>query len=307
MSTIGQIEKKTQARVVALFREQLGYDYLGYWIDREGNRNIEEAHLRPFLKARGHDDALISRALYHLKRRAADQSRSLYDLNRSVYDLLRYGVKVKAEVGENTQTVWLIDWANPEANHFAIAEEVTVSPRVRTARRPTQAPGHRALRQRHRARRAGAEALDGLGGRGHPPEPRQPEEDLHPALLHHRAAVMAGNDTEGLRYGVDRDAGEVLSDLEGAERRSRTRSIAALLQLCNKQRFLELIHDFIVFDAGIKKTLPPQPVLRRAGRPGACEAPRGRHHLAHPGLGQEPDDGLAGEVDPRARQRTPAS
>jgi len=26
-----------------------------------------------------------------------------------------------------------------------------------------------------------------------------------------------------------------------------------LLQICNKERFLELIHDFIVFDAGIKK------------------------------------------------------
>ncbi len=31
MSTIGQIEKKTQRRVVKLFRETLGYDYLGDW------------------------------------------------------------------------------------------------------------------------------------------------------------------------------------------------------------------------------------------------------------------------------------
>lgn len=29
-------------------------------------------------------------------------------------------------MGENTQTVWLIDWKHPEHNHFAIAEEVTV-------------------------------------------------------------------------------------------------------------------------------------------------------------------------------------
>jgi type I restriction enzyme, R subunit len=48
--TVGQIEKKTQARVVALFRETLGYDYLGNWIDRENNGNIEEAFLCPFLK-----------------------------------------------------------------------------------------------------------------------------------------------------------------------------------------------------------------------------------------------------------------
>ena len=40
-------------------------------------------------------------------------------------------MKVKPEVGENTQTVWLIDWKHPENNHFAIAEEVTVAGRRR--------------------------------------------------------------------------------------------------------------------------------------------------------------------------------
>ena len=40
MTTVGQIEKKTQARVVKLFRDTLRYDYLGDWTDREGNRNI---------------------------------------------------------------------------------------------------------------------------------------------------------------------------------------------------------------------------------------------------------------------------
>src|SRR3974390_2273476 len=110
MSTVGQIEKRTQARVVKLFREQLGYDYLGNWIERENNRNVDEAYLRPFLQTRGYEDALINRALFEVQKVATDQSRSLYDVNRSVYDLLRYGVKVKAEIGESTQTVWLIDW-----------------------------------------------------------------------------------------------------------------------------------------------------------------------------------------------------
>ncbi len=47
-------------------------------------------------------------------------------LRLSLYTLLRYGVKVKEDVGENTQTIMLIDWKNPEKNHFAIAEEVTI-------------------------------------------------------------------------------------------------------------------------------------------------------------------------------------
>ena len=53
MSTVGQIEKRTQARVVALFRERLGYDYLGDWSDRDGNRNIEEDLLRAWLREAG--------------------------------------------------------------------------------------------------------------------------------------------------------------------------------------------------------------------------------------------------------------
>src|SRR3546814_10193795 len=53
--------------------------------------------------------------------------RDLYEANQDVYRLRRYGVHVKPGIGENTETVWLIDWANPEANHFAIAEEVTVA------------------------------------------------------------------------------------------------------------------------------------------------------------------------------------
>jgi type I restriction enzyme R subunit len=106
VSTVGQHERATQNRVVALFREKLGYHYLGDWIDRKDNRNIEEDYLRPFLKdVQRYDNALINRTLFELSKVAGDQSRSLYDINRSVYELLRYGVKVKAE---NTQNVWPI-------------------------------------------------------------------------------------------------------------------------------------------------------------------------------------------------------
>ena len=50
MSTVGQIERATQNRVVKLLREQLGYTYLGNWEVRQDNSNIEERYLRPFLK-----------------------------------------------------------------------------------------------------------------------------------------------------------------------------------------------------------------------------------------------------------------
>ena len=104
MSTIGQIERKTQQRVVKLFRDTLKYDYLGDWTEREGNRNIEEAFLRKFLREKqGYNEALITRTLHDLDKAAGDTTKSLYDRNLAVYELLRYGVKVKPEVGENFQ------------------------------------------------------------------------------------------------------------------------------------------------------------------------------------------------------------
>jgi len=110
MSTIGQIEKRTQARVVALFRDRLGYDYLGNRIDRPDNANIEPDLLRAWLLKQGVEEALIGRALHALAKVATDTSKHLYDRNKAVYALLRYGVKLKPELGENNITVWLIDW-----------------------------------------------------------------------------------------------------------------------------------------------------------------------------------------------------
>ena len=68
----------------------------------------------------------ISRAIYLLKTEAENLSRSLYENNKAVYTFLRYGVPVKIEAGRVTETVKLINWAEPEKNDFVIAEEVTL-------------------------------------------------------------------------------------------------------------------------------------------------------------------------------------
>lgn len=41
MTIIGQPERVTQKRVIALFRDELGYRYLGDWTHREDNSNID--------------------------------------------------------------------------------------------------------------------------------------------------------------------------------------------------------------------------------------------------------------------------
>ncbi|MCF8168447.1 MAG: HsdR family type I site-specific deoxyribonuclease, partial [Rhodoferax sp.] len=257
MTTVGQIEKRTQARIVALFRERLQYDYLGDRSDLVSS-NIEEALLRPWLAKQGVSDTLINRALHELNRTATDTSKSLYDRNKEVYELLRYGVKVQPGAGENRVTVWLIDWAHPENNHFAIAEEVTVKGAdvAHAAKASTKRPdvvtyingialGVLELKRSTVSVAEGTrQNLD-----------NQKKEFIQP-FFSTLQWVMAGNDTEGLRYATIgtpqkyylrwvEDTGPFANEPNLLDRH--------LLQVCGKPRLLELMHDFIVFDAGTKK------------------------------------------------------
>ena len=79
MSDIGKPERVTQDRVVALFKQQLHYSYLGDWSDRPGNSNIEEQPLTAYLREAGYADAHISQAIHKLKAEADHPQRSLYD------------------------------------------------------------------------------------------------------------------------------------------------------------------------------------------------------------------------------------
>ncbi|MBU6173815.1 MAG: restriction endonuclease subunit R, partial [Planctomycetes bacterium] len=124
--SIGKPERATQDRVIALFRDELNYRYLGDWTDRLGNSNVEEPLLTTYLRKAGYDDLQTSRAIYLLRVEADNHDRGLYENNRAVYKLLRYGVPVKTEAGKVTETVHLIDWKDPSKNDFAIAEEVTL-------------------------------------------------------------------------------------------------------------------------------------------------------------------------------------
>lgn len=119
MTPVGQPERATQNRAIALFRDELGYRYLGDWSDRENNSNVEEGLLTDWLTQRGYSAQQISVALHKLHTEADNPNRSLYGNNQEVYKLLRYGVPVKVEAGVPTETVHLTDWVEPEKNDFA--------------------------------------------------------------------------------------------------------------------------------------------------------------------------------------------
>lgn len=247
MSAVGQRERETQKRVVALLRDRLGYRYGGNRHDVD-NRNIDEALLAQSLKARGYDDELVRRAVSQLLDAASlADGQNLYDANRTFYELLRYGVKVKRDIGEVTETVWPIDWNDPDANDFVVAEEVTI--RGEHTKRPDIvlyvngiALGVIELK------RSWVSVSDGIRQN----IGNQRQQFVRPFFTTVQL-LFAGNDVEGLRYSViDTPEKYWLEWKEpGDERNPLDR---ALLQMCAKDRFLELIHDFIVFDAGVKKT-----------------------------------------------------
>lgn len=250
MSDVGQIERKTQDRAVKLFQEQLGYEYLGNWECRDGNANIEDALVIQNLRARGYSDNIISRTLDQLKKAAAvTAGHDLYEANQQVYEMLRYGVKVKPSVSEPTETVWLVDWATPAANHFAIAEEVSVLGHHN--KRPDVVLYVNGLAMATlELKRSKVSVSEGI---------RQTIGNQDKQFIRNFFStvqlVFAGNDVEGLRYGViDTQEKYWLTWKEQSHSEVDNPLDRALLQLCDKARFLELVHDFMVFDAGIRKT-----------------------------------------------------
>lgn len=296
MSEIGQIERVTQNRVIQLFQKELGYRYLGNWEKRENNSNVEEDILRKWLMKSGQwgvenaDDPnsplsilhyqLIDKAIYEFTKAVNDKSKSLYDVNKEVYSLLRYGVTVQPETGQNHQTVWLIDWKNPLNNDFAIAEEVSIDGLHKTngelsrTKRPDIvlyvngiALGVLELK------RSTVSISEGI---------RQNLDNQKQIFIKSFFStiqfVMAGNDIEGLAYGtietkekyflkwkeVNEETGKDFPHLLKITRDIRDKAAKYdypldknVIELLNKERFVEILHDFIVYDRGIKKLCRP--------------------------------------------------
>lgn len=249
MSEVGQRERVTQDRVVQLFIKDLGYRYLGNLHD-QNNKNIREHDLKRWLKGRGVSDVLIQKAFRQIDAASAlGEGRKLYYANKDVYRLLRYGVKDKEGAGEQNQTIWLIDWQNPEANDFAVAEEVSVQGEYK--KRPDVvlyvngiALGVIELKRSTVGLTEGIrQNLDNQ------------KKDFIRDFFTTMQLVMAGNDTQGLRYGTIETAEKYyLEWKEELENPYSNKLDFHLSRICNKERFLQLIHDFIVYDAGIKKT-----------------------------------------------------
>lgn len=249
MSTIGQRERATQQRLIQFFVKDLGYRYLGRSAGYAGDSNIDTDILSAWLKRRGVSDTLITRVLRQLDSAAAlGEGKKLYYANKEVYRLLRYGVKEKEGAGEQNQTVWLIDWANPEANDFAIADEVTVKGEY--SKRPDLvlyvngiALGVIELK------RSSVHVSEGI---------RQNLDNQKKTFIRNffttMQLVMAGNDTQGLRYGTIETPEKYYLEWKEENTGTYTHKLDFhLSRLCSKSRLLDIVHNYMAFDAGVKK------------------------------------------------------
>ena len=159
-------------------------------------------------------------------------------------------MKVQPDIGEQHITVWLIDWANPDTNDFGIAEEVTVV--AQNTKRPDLmlyingiALGVLELK------RSTVSVTEGIRQN----LDNQKREFIQP-FFSTIQLVMAGNETEGLRYGMIGTPEKYWLRWKEADAHPAAGDnplLRELSQLCGKERLLEIVHDFIVFDAGVKK------------------------------------------------------
>ncbi|HLP37045.1 type I restriction endonuclease subunit R [Lacibacter sp.] len=254
MSKVGQIERATQNRIIQLFREQLQYEYLGNWEEREGNSNIEEAELRKFLQGK-YSDELITKAIFALKKEANINSNDdLYTANKEVYSMLRYGTSKKVDAIRRPEHVDFIDWENPLNNHFAIAEEVTI--KGAKERRPDIVLYINGISIGIlELKKASVSVNEGIR--------QNISNQLHlfnKPFFTTIQLVLAGNDSNGLYYGTTKTEEKYFlkwkedNDVYNADEILLNKHI---IQFCNKERLLEIIHNFVIFDFGTKKLCRP--------------------------------------------------
>lgn len=265
--SIGQPEVVTQDKVIKFFRnpDMLGYQYIGN-LANEQNTNIKEDRLRQYLHLKGYSDKLINGAVNQLQRAAGNTARGVYDANKAVYSLLKYGVKVSEAPEEAPKTIYFIDEANPLNNDFAIAEEVTVI--EQQEKRPDLVIYLNGIAVAViELKKSSVSVSTGIR------QNLTNQKDIFiQSFFTTMQFCMAGNESEGLRYGTlltsekfymewkedgfkehedERDPVDVRISQKCATIDNKL--LKQIYAMFDKERFIDLIMNFVIFDKGWKK------------------------------------------------------
>jgi type I restriction enzyme R subunit len=245
---VGSPERITQNRIIKFFVQKLGYDYLGDWSERTDNSNLEEDLLNKYFYKVKVKPELASGAIHKLKVAIENTSLALYDRNQAVYQLLRYGIPVQTAAGVNHETVFLIDWKNPQNNDFSIAEEVTLL--GNHERRPDLVLYINGIAVAVIELKNSRVSL----GEGIRQNISNQRPEFNEWFFSTVQLILAGNDSEGLQYGTILTPEKYFLKWKEDEADNSGFKIDKYLQkICSKERLLELIYDFVLFDGGIKK------------------------------------------------------
>jgi len=258
MSGVGERERVTQNRIIELIKSKLGYTYIGNLHDQD-NSNIDEKRLKKYLQKQGYSDELIRRAVNTLV--DASKKPDLYYANKDVYSLLRYGASEKENVSSKNEPIKFINWEEPNKNDFYIAEEVTV--KGEHIKRPDVVLYINGIAVCIiELKRSVVSVSEGIRQN----LDNQTNDFIRP-FFSTIQLCFAGNDTEGLRIGVidtpekqyiewkeDEKATDPLSLFISVQSENEGYKIDRhLISLCQKERLLDILYNFIVFDSGTKK------------------------------------------------------
>ena len=265
------IERAVQNRVIALMRERLGY---GYWgnLKEQDNGNVNAAVLEEFLaNVQKLTKAQISGVIAKLKQVAHCTSRTaLYNANKEVYRMLRYPVPVPTEPGKPMKQAWLVDWQNPLNNIFSIAEEVSVPTTGGevTHRRPDVCLYvNGILFAVIELKKATVSIEEGVRQNW-----RNQQEGEIPGFFSTAQLLVSGSESEGIKYGTTltppkywlqwkEPCGKPCAESVFTPADIKNAMDRSILQMFEPRRFLGLVHDSIVFDAGVKKVMRPNQVF----------------------------------------------
>lgn len=273
-SHIGEPERPVQNRLLALFKEKLKYEYLGNYEYRTCNRNIESKLLFDYLMSTqkwSKDEA--KRAITKLEKEAYCTPQNMQEKNENVYSLLRYGVNVSPDVGTKKITVNLIDWEHPDKNQFYIAEEVTINsstPDSFTKRPDLVIYVNGIALAVMELKRSKVSVHDGI----RQTIGNQQENFIRP-FLSTVQLLFAGNDSQGLYYGVIDTPEKFWLRWKEPDASIPNELDRSVTQWFNKERLLEMIHDFLVFDAGVKKVCRPNQYFAVKAAQPRCEKKEG--------------------------------
>jgi type I restriction enzyme R subunit len=245
----------------------------------------------------------------------------LYKANRDVYSLLKYGAKVNENPGEPEKTVYFIDWEYSQNNEFAIAEEVTI--KDNSERRPDLVVYINGIAVAVIELKKSTVSVS----QGIRQNLSNQNEHFNKPFFTTMQFVMAGNTAEGLRYATietpEKYYLEWKNDNVNAAAQPLDQVSIDILEKCaglpdkrdwqlfsmfQKQRFLDLIHNFTVFDKGTKKVCRRKSVFRYKESSDETGQKARWHHLAyHPRQRQNSDDGVASQMDTGSKPRCPCS